>query len=482
MATVLDTFITKFRFETDKTGLREAEKGLANFKGSVLKIGASIAAILGGGAFLGHIAETTDEMGKFAESVGVSVDQLQELQFVAQRSGVPVNSLRSSLQMLNGVVGEAARGYGIYGQVLARFGVNIRNSDGTIMNSFQLMKQLNTVFQGLDKAQQFDLAKNLGINPQTVMLLQQTPKTFDAMIAKSKELGLVTAKQTKEAAKFEDGLTNLKQSFFALSVEIGSFLFPVLTKLTNFLASAFSWINKHMALFKAIGIALLPTLLDISAAFTAIAVDAAVAWAIVLAPITLIGAAVAALVLIVQDLWTGFRGGHSVILSFLKNSKLVQSVWGEIKKVVDVVVGSIEKAVKFTEKVGHYVSRFAKKGVSSVGRGAKDVEHFFGFGKKSPAIPTVADSPVGRGAKDVDHFFGFSKTSPAIPTLAASPVGVGAGTTSSSIAHHQTVNVGGVTVNAKTNASAKDISDAVTNTLKNQLRTSAVKFDGVIAR
>ena len=42
MATVLDTFITRFGFETDKTGLNEAKKGLADFKSGAIKIAAAV--------------------------------------------------------------------------------------------------------------------------------------------------------------------------------------------------------------------------------------------------------------------------------------------------------------------------------------------------------------------------------------------------------------------------------------------------------
>ena len=74
MATVLDTFITRFGFETDRSGLDRAEKGLANFKSSALKIAAAVGGILGGGLFLNSIANVADETLKWADANGIVID------------------------------------------------------------------------------------------------------------------------------------------------------------------------------------------------------------------------------------------------------------------------------------------------------------------------------------------------------------------------------------------------------------------------
>ena len=60
MATVLDTFITRFGFETDKTGLDDAKKGLGDFKASAIKIAAAVGSIIAGGFFIKAAADAAD--------------------------------------------------------------------------------------------------------------------------------------------------------------------------------------------------------------------------------------------------------------------------------------------------------------------------------------------------------------------------------------------------------------------------------------
>ena len=488
MATVLDTFITKFKFESDRAGLDKVNRSISDFQSKMLKIGASLLGIVSGGALLGHISESVDEMTKFARSVGISVNQLQELQLAAKHTGVPIDSLQSSITNLSARVGEASRGYGIYGEVFARFGFNIRNSDGTIKNAFQSLQELNRVFQGLSKSQQFDLALNAGINTQTIKLLQQTPAAFDAIISKSKELGEFSEKDAKKYEAFQDSFSDLKTSFFELGVQIGDVFIPIFNKLANWIVKVNHYLDVHTDLAKVLTL----TISALGVAFVAMGVRAAAAWLLAMAPISPIilliagiSAAVAAVILVVQDLWVAFKGGKSVIGDFIKNSKIIQTVWGDIKRVVDDVIGAMKAAIGYTKRAYHAATDEYHKVSSGVKSGlhtaSTDYHKFSGSVRSGfDRIFHIHHTDNQKLASDNAKAFHIDRSK----TIASNA--------SSMITHHHNhtvesshkvynLDLGGVTVNTTSN-NPQNIANVITDHLKNQFKTSTDYFDSEIAR
>lgn len=456
MATVLDTFITKFRFESDKGDLKRIESGLEDFQGKLIKIGATIFGLLSGGELLGRISETVDGMQKFADSVGISVQQLQELQYAADRAGVPINALRSSIENLNSRVGQAARGYGIYGETFARFGVSIRNADGSVKNAYQTLLELNRIFQRLSRSQQYDLAQNIGINPQTIKLLQQTPREFIEIIRRSKELGEFSSKNTKVFVEFEDSLAGLKRSFFELSVQIASGFIPILNSMTKFVVDVNSYFTKHAMALKVIKSLLLGIGITIStilakSAFSTILSGTIIFWNVlkkIIGVLTAIGAifelplagfigVLTALVLLVQDIWTGFKGGKSVIFDFIKNSKIIQDVWNSISRVIGLTISEFNKAAAYTDRV-----------ISNIGKTFSKGEKWI-VGEIAPYLSSSSPS------NSISNMNTNNKNT--------------------------TLNVGGINITTTSN-NPSDIANAVTNHLKNEFKTSVNYFDSEIAR
>jgi hypothetical protein len=427
MATVLDTFITKFRYENDKKGLEEATRGITNFKNTILKAGAIILSVISGGAFVGHIAASVDEMGKFAESIGITVEQLQALDFAAKRSGVSTNTLHASLQSLNKVLGEASRGYGNYAQVLGRFGVDIRKNNGDLLNSYELLKQLNAVFQTLTTTQQFDLAQNIGLSPDTIKMLQRTPKEFDALLAKSKALGQVTTANTKAAAKFEDSLTDMKTAFFALSAQLSNSTYPILEKLLSWMTAFIEFLQRNPGLVYSIGIAIGV----LTTAFVSMRIAAIAAWAAAFAPVTAAIAVITGLVLVIQDLWVAFKGGDSVLGGFIKKSQTIQKIWHEITKGFEAASRAYQSFLNFSK------------------RNFNKIAH--------PDSLQLSGIPFR------------------VPISHAAPAS--AGTSNKSVA----INVGGITIHVPS-GNPTDIANVVDDHLKNQLKNSVVHFDSEIAK
>ena len=453
MATVLDEFVTKFRFKSDRNEIKNIEKNVGHLKSSILQIGAAIAGVFGSGAFLGITAAKLDELGKFADTVGISVTQLQQLQFAAERAGVSTNDLRSSLLNINRVVGQSARGYGIYGQVLARFGVSIRDNSGRLLNSFKIFQELNKVFARLSTAQQFDLAQNLGLTPNTVKLLQQTPKEFNDLLRQAQQFGLASRRSTQEAAKFEDALTNLKQSFFGLASQIGVNVFPVMTKIIDFFTKIFVKLEKNSPLLKAFGI----SIATLSGAFALLRIRALAGWAAVFSPLVMGATALSAIILLLQDITRAFSGQKSFIYDLVKAT----IHWLTQIKVVKNVVNEVHMLwQRIVNTIGHAVNKVE----SLIGK-TKNLLHLH-----------RSNQATAKQIRDLMK----RPNQPLFPSIVTASANAAQQITNSAANKTITVTVGGINITAP-NSNAEEISKKVSGEIRNHLRKTVYDFDSGVA-
>ena len=96
--TVIENLITKLSFEFDEDKLEEFQDGVEKAaKGLVAVVAAATAAATAIFAFTKSMADSNDELGKFAQRVGIDVQALQELGFVAELNGGSIDSMNNSL-------------------------------------------------------------------------------------------------------------------------------------------------------------------------------------------------------------------------------------------------------------------------------------------------------------------------------------------------------------------------------------------------
>lgn len=327
MSTVLDTLITRFGFETDKTGLDKAEKGLSDFKASALKIAASVGAILGGSFFLNAIANTADETLKWADANGVVIESLGELEFAAQRQGGTIEGLRSSLSNMNKSIGEVQRGTGRAKLAFEDYDLSIKKADGSIKTADELLVDLNKKFSTLSRAQQFDLAMKMGIDKGTIRLLQTAPDEIARLRIEASKLGVLARQDAVKAAEFVDGMTNIAQAINAIKYEVAGLFFKPLADFFKLIASGISFFRRH----KEILLSIIGILSAVAASYVAMGIKAAAAWLLAFAPFTavplIIGAASIALAILMEDLFAFFSGSQSAIGDFLKNFPKIETAF-----------------------------------------------------------------------------------------------------------------------------------------------------------
>lgn len=198
-----------------------------------------------------------DEQNKFAQSISVSYQELQKLQFAAEQNGATINEFNNSLRRLARRTEEAARGTGAAVQAFENLGLNARELESLspdeiflrVADSFQQLegsgKEVSTAF-GL-----FDTEGAKLINT-----LRQGSAGIRELGDEAERSGRIISQQTAEdAAKFNDELNKLQGAAKGAAVSLGAELVPAMTDLMSATTDWLSTGNNAENLIKGIGIA-----------------------------------------------------------------------------------------------------------------------------------------------------------------------------------------------------------------------------------
>jgi hypothetical protein len=208
-------------------------------------VGIATAAVTGAGAALAGLAfksaETSDALGKAAQSVGLSVDAYSKLSYAAEQGGANQEQLRTGLVKLSQELGRAAEGNQSAMDKFARLGIEIRDAGGNMKSTDQIIADLAdrmaAMPDGADKsAAAVELLGEAGV--RLIPTLNGGADGLKALGDQAERLGIaVSDKQAKEAAAFNDAWDNVARTFGNLAREVGAVALPELTRLFDYISS-----------------------------------------------------------------------------------------------------------------------------------------------------------------------------------------------------------------------------------------------------
>lgn len=228
------------------TALSGLEKQLASL--SVLSskafsaagfIGFAGAATAAAAALVGAVksaADYGDQLDNMSQRTGVAVEELAKLQYAAKLSDTSSEALGKGIGNLSKLMVAAAGGAEESSKLFEKFGINLRNADGTIRGTSDVLYDLADVFATMPEGPQKTalamefFGKKLG--QELIPLLNQGSEGLKAMADEAERLGLVlNAEQAKAAADFNDNLDRLGQLSKSVAVSIGNALIPALNNM-----------------------------------------------------------------------------------------------------------------------------------------------------------------------------------------------------------------------------------------------------------
>lgn len=273
--------------------------------------------------FVAGIVEVGDELADASARLGISTDALQAWRHAANQSGVGAEQLGTALQFLQRNTAEAARGHGAAVAVFRRLGVAAVDAAGGARSVESILPELADRISALPRATDrtaaaMDLFGRSGA--RLLPLLMNGAAGLEEFRAEMERLGGgASPEMIAAAAALDDAMNRLDFATLSLKSRLAVALLPVIERGVNLITELTAWFARNEAAALALKIAVIA----ITGAITVMAIVVA----IVLSPILLLllflfgvlALVVGVLILVVEDLYTWFTGGNSVIGSFIES-------------------------------------------------------------------------------------------------------------------------------------------------------------------
>jgi hypothetical protein len=311
----LREIFARFGVKFDST---ELKKGDAATKGAVERL-QELGKVLAGGAvvqgvraFAARSAEIGTELRNTGNVVGVSTDQLQAYRIAAQRAGVGADQLNDAFKTLANTATDAAQGGGMR-EVFAQIGVSATDTEGRVRPLTELLPDIAANLNKLATPAERSafLMKVLGESAgRLTPLFANGTEGIEAAMAALEALGGGASEDFIEvSARLSESYQEQDTALLSLRSRIGVLVLPIIDRLvqgvTKLLTSFFKMTDGTNVLTIAL------TAMGIAGAAAGVKILATFAKAILV--FAGVAIAAAALILVIDDLWTHFQGGRSVL-------------------------------------------------------------------------------------------------------------------------------------------------------------------------
>lgn len=211
-----------------------------------------VAAVTALGTLTVKSAETADELGDTAQKLGISVESLQEWNYVAKLLAVDNEQLQKAFVKTNAVLGDLASGNtSTATQALEKLGLTYDDLKGkNVEQAFEIIR--NALSNLEDETLRVGIANDIfgnKIGTDLQQLLSASSTEIDNFKSECQELGLITQEEVDASAKFNDEMDKVKTQLQTLGVKLAQILLPIMTEFLTYLKDSIipkisEWANK----------------------------------------------------------------------------------------------------------------------------------------------------------------------------------------------------------------------------------------------
>ena len=133
---------TRDAFRSVAGGLNRVKKSVFSVKGAVTGLAGTLA--------LKKFAGDVDDLAKQSARLGITVNQLQTLQFAASQSGTGAEELKKGFERFTKSISEASTGVGTGIRAFDALGITLTNNDGTLKTSNDLLNEVANGFTQIE--------------------------------------------------------------------------------------------------------------------------------------------------------------------------------------------------------------------------------------------------------------------------------------------------------------------------------------------
>jgi hypothetical protein len=312
-------------FETDKINA-----GAAGVEGLVSKIKtlavavAGSALVVGVSRFVNEISQMGAELEHTATMLGMTAEELLEWRRAAEISGASAQDVTSAIQSVQGQMKSALTGGEDAIRMFARLGVSIYKSGGGMKTASDVFEEISGRLGGVtNETERAMIATALlgGAGANLHGLFRLGAEGISDLRAEVHELAAVDMRAfTESSTEVRGAISRFGVVLDSLKMKLAISLFPTLTAVIDAITRAVVWfreLTQGTHALEAAIIVLVPVVAYFARAMIQAGLRVALAWAPLILQTALIAAAIALVVLIVDDLIALFTGGRSVIGDFI---------------------------------------------------------------------------------------------------------------------------------------------------------------------
>ena len=328
MEQVLKQFTIAFGLNNTalKNGLKDSENALSSFADTAKRLlGAWVSYEFFKNA-ISNFSEYTTQLSNASAITGASIQSINALGGALKRFGGNAESAINAIKSINQHLHEAKFGGGALMDIAKKYGVVISKGATAEQTILSLAKQMGRY----DRQTRIAIASQLGLDEAMIRAFADGGQELEQLINKQKELNIIDPRDEKIAQKFSYALLDLKDIFTALMRDFARVILPSFTKLLNLFTSFVEFLRKHKifvtAFFAGILVALTPILLTLG--------KMAIASSLAFAPFYAIGAIIASVALVFEDLLYYFQGYDSVTGNLVKKFPLLAPLIEPLRAIV----------------------------------------------------------------------------------------------------------------------------------------------------
>lgn len=307
--------MVKAKAEAKKTAtdLEAYGKRGAQFFGQMQRAAVEFFGVLAGATGLTQlitgVIQLESHLGKLSDQTGQSTQDLHAWGNIADLVGGKADDMQAGmLAMSQSMVNLKYRGEMSPMLLLfTQLGVRLADANGQMRNQTDIMMDLASRAERMNKQDFFGLAQSAGMSESMAMVLVKGRAELERYFAAQQKNNLVSQEQADKARKVQAELKALKQEFDNLKIEIVDKALPYLQMFLDAMDRGFKWLQANQEAVKAVFV-------GIGTAMALYFVPPMIAAVIALAPlILLIGLLSGVLVTLWQDYQVWKRGGKSII-------------------------------------------------------------------------------------------------------------------------------------------------------------------------
>lgn len=239
-------------FEVDDKPLEKLHKGIEALKEGLFGLTATL---VESGVALYETVVKTSEAGeaaiKLGQQTGIGAEKIQELQYAAKLAGVESESLTRGLVFLQRNMFQVAQGGGALNDIFTKFGIRIKNQNGTLRNANDVLGDLADRFRKMpDGAEKTGLAVQYFGRQGAALIpvLNKGRAGLAELGQEAKELGAVLSDKDAAAGKeFQDSLKTLMAALTGIRNVVASELLPAFTEIVQEISG---WIKANRKLIQ----------------------------------------------------------------------------------------------------------------------------------------------------------------------------------------------------------------------------------------